>query len=331
MARTRRLAAAPGIARSRPTRPGHHGCLASRTRARHAPSPCPTSRPGKFGRLGLSGRGGHAASPRQRGAHGSPGLPPASGAELAAGGSGKLVCEPRDRQSPTAGLLKLCRWGRRVPFPARRGAGAFTRVDPGTRLPGRLCPVEPGRKGRAWSSGGETAVGCSIHLGGGPPPPRKDVAHKEPAAVPGKWLSRPSRGPLARLPDGGALFSAPVTLSWDPPRRARPHRLGPGPPPGVSAGRRVLSHSPRTSRDVSLSLRLPAQLSLPEVRSLLALAPRGGGGCESLPVALDRFQWNLINAPWRGGLGRRGPGQRSRERLRFCSFYRKIFSVVAEF
>lgn len=60
------------------------------------------------------------------------------------------------------------------------------------------------------------------------------MADKEYPEGPQKVISRPGRGPLARLPHGGALFSGPVTHSWEPPR-------GAGPAAGGAAGRRQVS------------------------------------------------------------------------------------------
>lgn len=97
--------------------------------------------------------------------------------------------------------------------------------------------MEPGAGGEAFGKD------YSIHLWRGVGPlSEKDLADKEHPEGPQKVVSRPSRRPLARLPQRGRFVLGPCNpfLGTAPQRRPE-SGLGPGLPPGVSAGRGVLA------------------------------------------------------------------------------------------
>lgn len=144
------------------------------------------------------------------------------------------------RRNPTFGLLKLCclRRGESLRWARSGRAGCFHASGPGngfTPPPAWLCAGAARREGGslgppsgARRKGGQT---WSPKLGGGrgvelqhPPlerggsPLKRDLADKEIRRVPRKCSPAPAAVRWPAFPKGGALFSAPVTLSWEPPR-----------------------------------------------------------------------------------------------------------------
>lgn len=73
----------------------------------------------------------------------------------------------------------------------------------------------------------------------------RDLADKEHPEAPQKVVCLPSRRPLARLPQRGRFVLGPCNPFLGTAPQRRPERgLGPGLPPGVSAGRGVLASTP---------------------------------------------------------------------------------------